>query len=135
MSVNEENVKTQPVITSIEWLDAMKIDKSFTDDVPLIPGKASQATYDALIENATDKLFDNEPPATFAFFVPWESNIKRLFLRRVLATLDTDSALAILDNLENEVDGEKILAMLYTLNDLNDLLEEIFNRIFATLKS
>lgn len=127
-------MKTQPVTTYVEWLDAMKVDKSFTDDVPLIPGKASQATFDS-IENATDQLFDYEPPATFALFVPWEqSNIKRLFLRKVLTTLDTDSALAILDHLDEE-DGEKICEMLYTLDGLNDLLEEIFNRIFSTLKS
>ena len=129
---------------SISWIDSPEsIDKSFVEDVPIVPVKMSQANFDSLISSETDKLFGKEAPLPWAFFFPFVGyfhQIKRLFRRRVLSSFDTDLAIETLDNLNengvptNTEEGEKIYEMLYTLENLNNLLETIYLKIFSTLK-
>ena len=139
-----EPLTLEPTQTSIAWIDSPdSIDKSFIEDVPIIPAMTSQAIFESMISSATDKLFDKEPPAPWALFFPFKGyfhQIKRLFRRKVLSSFETDLAIEVMDNLnENGIptdteDAEKIYEMLYTLENLNELLETIYLKIFSTLK-
>ncbi len=129
---------------SVFWINQVKeIDRSFIDEVPLIPEKLLQSNVDSLMGNAVDKLFEcdvPEPWAVFPEFKGYRSSIKRLFKNKVLATFDADFTREILDNFfENEGDeheekGEKLYAMLEELTYLNLILEEIYLKVLSCLK-
>lgn len=128
-------MKTEGITPSyVEWLDVAEIDASFADDVPGVPRRAQQANFDSLIDTATDDLFHYEPPSAFASFAPFDGYIKHLFQRKVLDSFNTDEAIEKLDKIEEDPTSEKIVEMLYTLDDLNDLLETIHCKILSTLK-
>lgn len=129
---------------SVHWIDSVKeIDRSFIDEVPLVPEKLLQGNTDSLMGNAVNKLFECEIPAPFAVFPEfkgYQTSIKRLFKNKVLATFDVDFTREILDNFfENEEgieeeNGEKLYSMLDELTHLNQILEEIYLKILSCLK-
>ncbi len=129
---------------SVFYIDPPKeIDRSFPDEVPLIPEKMHIANSDVLMGNAVDKLFDCTIPGPWAHFDPfpeYRNSIRRLFRNKVLATFDPDFAIETLDNFfENEGSyqeekGEKLYAMLQELTNLNTILEEIYLKVLSCLK-
>ncbi len=129
---------------SVQWIDDPRlIDRSFLDEVPLIPEKMHIANVDFLMGNAVDKLFECSVPGPFAHFAPYpeyRNSIKRLFKRKVLATFDPDFTRETLDNFfegdgeEHEEEGAKLYEMLEELTNLNVILEEIYHKIFSCLK-
>jgi hypothetical protein len=129
---------------SVEWIDEPSIvDRSYIDDVPLIPDKTLQAIIAPLIKSEVDALFDFTPPGTWALFQPfpgYTSRIRRLFKGKILSSFEPDLAIEILDNLFeaedslSEEEGEKLYTMLYELTNLNQLLETILLRILSSLK-
>lgn len=135
---------TESVSNSIQWIDpSITIDRSFLDEVPLIPEKALQGIMDPIMGSAVDKLFDCDFPGPWALFVPFEgyrNSIRRLFRNKVLATFDPELASETLDNFfEAEGDarveeGDKIYGMLEELTNLNSILEEIYLKLLSCLK-
>ena len=129
---------------SVHYIDHPKeIDRSFLDEVPLIPEKMHIANTDLLMGNAVDKLFECTLPGPFAHFIPfpeYRNSVRRLFRNKVLATFDPDFAIETLDNyFENEGEehqekGEKLYEMLQELTNLNTILEEIYLNILSCLK-
>jgi hypothetical protein len=139
-----DTVILKTTASSLEWIDEPSIvDRSYLDDVPLIPDKLLQAIISPIIKSEVDLLFDLVPPGTWATFHPFAgyySRIKRLFKGKVLSSFEPDLAIEILDNLfEGEPDldqndGDKLYAMLYELTNLNQILETIVLRILSSLK-
>ncbi len=131
-------------LSSVEWIDEPSlIDRTYIDDVPLIPDKTLQAIITPFIKSEVDLLFDLVPPGTWAEFHPFNgyySRIRRLFKRKILSSFEPDLGIEILDNLFdsepdlNQEDGDKLYAMLYELTNLNQLLETITLRILSSLK-
>lgn len=129
--------------TSVEFNDLpSKIDPSFFSDVPRIPVKISHAVVH-LIESEVDRLFDFCPPKEWATFHPFRdywTHLKRLFSQKVLSSFEPDFVIETLDNLHENgtvpenTDGEKLYAMLNTLTNLNEILQDIYLRILATFK-
>lgn len=129
---------------SVSWIDGPSvIDRSFLDEVPLIPEKMHIANVDFLMGNAVDKLFECNLPGPFANFAPYpeyRNSIRRLFKRKVLATFDPDFTRELLDNFfenegyEHEEDGAKLYTMLEELTNLNVILSEIYHKILSCLK-
>lgn len=126
---------------SVQWIEGPnEIDRSFLDEVPLIPEKMVQGVVNPLMGSAVDKLFEYEFPQSWAFFVPfkeYQNSLRRLFKHKVLSSFDTNFAKDQLDNFledEESEDGEKIYAMLEELGNLNAVLEEIYNKILSCLK-
>jgi len=130
-------------LSSVEFNDApIHVDPSFLVDVPLVPEKIHGAFFEP-VESAVDLLFDFCQPSQWATFHPYSdywTQLKRLFYRKVLSSFEPDFAIETLDNLhENGIptdtkEGQKIYEMLYKLVNLNELLEVIYLKIFATLK-
>ena len=131
---------------SVEWIDTpSEIDPTYTENVELIPLKASQAGLGSIyIENNVDMLFEFTPPKTFAIFEPlvgYKTKLKRLFFIKILSSFDPDTAIDVLDDLfdkgfeDNDDQAEAIYEMLQSLKGLNSLLEEILLRILSTIKS
>ncbi|MBS0586216.1 MAG: hypothetical protein JSR76_07995 [Verrucomicrobia bacterium] len=129
----------------ITWIDApQEIDKSFLEEVPIVPTKTAQAIVAPFLENALDKLFNFSDPDPWALFSPfpgYATGLKRLFKRKVLSSFSTDIAKEILDNFhEGEYqgeteDGEKIYEMLSSLENLNEILEQITLGALRALRS
>ncbi|MBS0584909.1 MAG: hypothetical protein JSR76_01240 [Verrucomicrobia bacterium] len=133
----------------ITWIDApQEIDKSFLEEVPIVPTKTAQAIVSPFLENALDKLFNFSDPDPWALFTPFAgygTGLKRLFKRKVLSSFSTDIAREILDNFhegegENQdegeaQEGEKIYEMLSSLENLNEILEQITLGALRALRS
>jgi hypothetical protein len=129
---------------SVHFIESVKeIDRSFIDEVPLVPEKLLQGNIDSLMGNAVNKLFECNIPAPFAIFPEfkgYQTSIKRLFSNKVLASFNIDVAKEVLDDFfenekgVNEEEGEKLYEMLDELTYLNLILEEIYLRILSCLK-
>ncbi len=124
---------------SVQWIDApVEIDRSFLDEVPLIPEKMHQSNVDPLMGSLVDRLFECNIPEPWAYFTPfpgYKSSVKRLFRNKVLATFDLDLAFQVLDKSENDEEaGKKLFEMFEELRNLNTILEEIYLRILSCLK-
>ncbi len=128
-------------VNSVQWLEGPnELDRSFIDEVFLIPERATQGIMVPIIESAVEKLFEYSFPQAWAYFVPFKeyhNSVKRLFRRKLLTSFDPEVARDLLDNYledeENE-DGAKIYEMLQELDHLNVMLEEIYNKILSCLK-
>jgi hypothetical protein len=139
-------VNTLPNISnkSVEWLDhPVSIDRSFLDEVPLVPEKLLQGISEPLMGSYVDHLFGQNQPNPFASFPNFDgyrNSLKRLFTNKVLATFDIEIAKETLDNffeLEGDdliEDGEKLYHMLEELSHLNVILEQIYLNILSILK-
>ncbi len=129
--------------SSVTWVDtANEIDLSFVEEVSNVPLKAGQAIVEPLLQNYLDTLFEIRGLSPWALFIPFKgyfTNLKKLFKRNVLSSFSVEVALEILDNYhENEgesEEGEKIYEMLSSLDNLNNLLEEITLRVLSTMRS
>jgi hypothetical protein len=129
---------------SVEWLDhPVTIDRSFLDEVPLVPEKLLQGISEPLMGGFVDNLFGQAQPNPFASFPNFEgyrNSLKRLFTNKVLATIDIGIARETLDNffeLEGDElieDGEKLYLMFDELSHLNVILEQIYLNILSILK-
>ena len=129
---------------SVEWLDhPQSIDRSFLDEVPLVPEKLLQSISEPLMGSYVDDLFGQNQPnpfASFPNFMGYRNSLKRLFTNKVLATFDLEIAKETLDNffeLEGEElldEGEKLYVMLDELSHLNVILEQIYLNILSILK-
>ena len=137
---------TADMYPSIEWVDKpVVIDSSYTENVDLVPKKASQAVMDPIsIENHVDLLFGDFPPAPFAYFEPfpgYKNRIKRLFFRRVLSSFNPDQVIHLIDDLfENgfeDASGQSdvLYEMLHSVKYLNELLEQIISNLLSTLRT
>jgi hypothetical protein len=131
-------------VKSVEWLDhPVAIDRSFLDEVPLVPEKLLQGISEPLMGSSVDQLFgcnQRKPFAHFPEFAGYKSSLKRLFTNKVLANIDLGIAREALDNffeLEGESrleEGEKLYCMFDELSHLNVILEEIYLNILSCLK-
>ena len=130
----------------VEWDDKpVVIDTTYTENVELVPNKASQATMMPMnIENYVDALFELKPPPPFAHFEPfngYSTRLRKLFFRQILSSFDPDDVVDRLDDLfekgfeDPKEEAEKLYEMLHSLGNLNQWLEEIILNILSTLKS
>lgn len=140
---------TEPLIADryapVEWDDKpVVIDTTYTENVELIPNKASQAIMSPMnLDNHVDALFEWEAPPPFAHFEPfpgYRTRLRKLFFRQILSSFDPDDVVDRLDDLfekgfqDPQEEAEKLYEMLQNLGNLNQWLEEIILNILSTLK-
>lgn len=86
------------------------------------------------MQQAIERLFEVPARTTFASFQePVIFSLQRLFRRTILDDFNIDEAISKIDSHDKE--EEKLLHFLCTLAELNNLLEDIRNKMCSLLKS
>jgi hypothetical protein len=86
------------------------------------------------MQSALEALFGVDPRNTFASFQePEKFSLQRLFRRTILDYFNIDEAISRIDNHDKE--EEKLLDFLWKLVELNNLLEDIRNKMCSLVKS
>lgn len=106
--------------------------------------KAAQAAGDPVIENKLDELFDIRKPQPWALFpkLPQLTQaLKRLFQRKVMQHVQIEKAIDALDDFfeeeqeEENADAQSLYELFFLIRNLDEIIEEISNKLFACLKT
>ena len=124
-------------ISDVTYIDAQQVGmQSFIDAPEKVPRRVEIADLETVLETAVQKLFELDKDGSFATFNPPPNySLKELFKRQILPSIVPDEAINIIDEIEEELQSERLLTLLYTVVSLEDVLKEIRAHMLSIVKS